>query len=436
MKLSHYNFLKKYDETTVFFNSLTCALAVVDDSFLQIYSDVENGKYCEENYDSKLISDMKLSGCIIEDDVNEIKKIQFYRNQSKYDKSSLGLTIAPTLACNFRCKYCFEKHRSGMMNKEVQDALIDFAKEHVKNAREFNVTWYGGEPLLARDIVYSLSESFLKICDENQINYSAFIITNGSLLTDEDLELFSKYHINGAQITIDGPKNIHDERRKSCNGDSTFDTLITNINKALKKGLDIIVRVNIDKDNISYCEELLAILKNRIEKYELIKIDFGKVSMFTDICRSIESSCYDAEQYADVLLPLYDKVIDMGFSMNKMVAYPSVKFNYCCADYINSFVIDVDGYIYKCWNQVGMPADSCGKVGTIESDVSPVFLDWVERNPIEDDECKKCKMLPICIGGCPDLARKSEGNKPVCDVIKYNLNQVIDFYYNHLKGEV
>ena len=436
MKLSRYNFLKEYDGTTIFFNSLTCALAVVNDEFLQVYSDVENRVYDETKYDLKLLNDMKFSGCIIEDDVDELKQIQFYRNQSKYDRSSFGLTIAPTLACNFRCKYCFEQHRSGIMSEDTQNALIEFVKAYTQSAKEFSVTWYGGEPLLARNVVYSLSEKFLEICNLHHISYSAFMITNGSLLTDADLECFSRYHINGAQITIDGPKEIHDSRRISCNGDSTFDILIENINKAVNKGIEIIVRVNIDKDNIDYCEDLLSLLKKRVEKYSLLKIDFGKVAAFTEICRSIESSCYDVEQYADLLLPLYDKVINMGFSMNKMVVYPTVKFNYCCADYANSFVVDVDGYIYKCWNQVGMPDASCGKVYDTDGKISAVFLDWVQRNPIENTLCRMCKMLPICMGGCPDLARKSDDNTPVCDTIKFNLERVIDFYYDHLKEEI
>lgn len=436
MKLSKYNFLRKYDHTTVFFNSMTCALAIVDENFLRVYNDVEHGTYDESKYDTKLIDDMKLSGCIINDDTDELQLIQFYRNQSKYDTSSLGLTIAPTLACNFRCKYCFENHPLGNMSKEIQSALIEFVKRYTQNAKDLSVTWYGGEPLIARDIVYSLSEKFLELCNLHHIDYSAFIITNGSLLTDSDIEAFKKYHIRGAQITLDGPKEIHDSRRPSCNGESSFDKLITNINNLLNNDLDVIIRVNVDKDNISYCKDLLWTLKTTIDRYDLLKIDFGKVAAFTDICRSIESSCYDAEQYADILLPLYDKVISMGFSMNKMTVYPSVKYNYCCADYVNSFVVDVDGFLYKCWNQVGMPESSCGKVNESSTSVSNNFLSWIQRTPIENKECQQCKMLPICMGGCPDLSRKTGDERPVCDTIKFNLDKVIEFYYEHLKGDV
>ena len=37
---------------------------------------------------------MKLSGAIIDDDVNELKLINFYRNIGKYDTTTLALTIS------------------------------------------------------------------------------------------------------------------------------------------------------------------------------------------------------------------------------------------------------------------------------------------------------------------------------------------------------
>ena len=109
MKLSRYNFLRQYDDATIFFNATTCALAVVDENFLRVLDDVKNNSYDEKNYDAQLIADMKSSGCLVEDDVDELERLEFYRNLEKYDITSLGLTIAPTLDCNFRCKYCTPK---------------------------------------------------------------------------------------------------------------------------------------------------------------------------------------------------------------------------------------------------------------------------------------------------------------------------------------
>ncbi|MBD3879500.1 MAG: radical SAM protein, partial [Quinella sp. 1Q5] len=322
MKLSRYNFLRQYDDATIFFNPLTCALAVVDENFLRVIDDVKNNSYVEENYDAKLIADMKSSGCLIEDGVDELERLEFYRNLAKYDMTNFGLTIAPTLDCNFRCKYCFETHPKGKMSSETQAALIKFVESRIKRAKIFSVTWYGGEPLLAKEIIWSLSEKFLELCKKFSIDYNAFIITNASLLEDSDVELFKKYKISGAQITIDGVKEVHDSRRRAITGESTFDRLIDRVNLLLNSGSSVVVRINIDKENIARVDELLDVLAERINKREELKIDFGQVSPFTDICKSIESDCYNNAQFADVMLPLYEKVFERGFTVNKMTAYP------------------------------------------------------------------------------------------------------------------
>ena len=353
MKLSRYNFLRQFDGTTIFFNAGTCALAIVDENFLRVVDDVKNNRYDEKNYDAQLIADMKASGCLVEDDVDELARLEFFRNLSKYDATSFGLTIAPTLDCNFRCKYCFETHPKGFMSAETQAALVKFVENRLDAVKSFSVTWYGGEPLLAKDIIYSLSEKFLEICAAKNVDYDAFIITNASLMDDADVENFKRYKISGAQITIDGPREIHDARRKNVTGESTFDKLIDRANALLNNDLTAIVRINIDKDNLARVDELLATLREKISCYENLKIDFGQVTAFTDICRSIESNCYGNEQFADIMLPLYEKVEAAGFSMNKMSAYPSPRTNYCCTDYVSSFVVDNTGALYKCWNVVG-----------------------------------------------------------------------------------
>ena len=436
MKLSKYNLLKKYDDTTIFFNATTCALAVVDDNFLKVVEDIEKNAYDESKYDTQLISDMKTSGCILDDDIDELERLEFFRNISKYDITKLGLTVAPTLDCNFRCKYCFETHPKGVMSAEVQADLVNFVEKRLTAAKSFSVTWYGGEPLLAKDIVYSLSEKFLALCEKSNINYDAFIITNASLLEDDDIEKFKKYKIQGAQITIDGPKEIHDKRRRNTKNESTFDKLIDRINALLNNDFTAICRINVDKDNISRVEELLETLRKKIDKFENLKIDFGQVSAFTDVCKSIESDCYNNEQYAEIMMPLYAKVAEFGFKINRMAVYPSPRVNFCCYDYATSFVVDNHGEIYRCWNHVGNLKRSCGNVKNFDEDnLRSNYLSAIQWNPIRHAKCRDCNCLPICMGGCPDAMKNSVDGQPVCGTIKYNLEKVLNYYYEQLRED-
>ena len=425
MKFSRYNFLKRYDDATIFFNAATCALAVVDENFLRVLEDIRNNSYDEKNYDAQLIADMKSSGCLVEDDVDELERLEFYRNLAKYDMTNFGLTIAPTLDCNFRCKYCFETHPKGKMSSETQAALIKFVESR-----------YGGEPLLAKEIIWSLSEKFLELCEKFSSDYDAFIVTNASLLENLDVEQFKRYKISGAQITIDGVREIHDSRRRSVTNESTFDKLIDRVNLLLNENLSAVVRINIDKENIDRVEEFLDVLAERIDKREDLKIDFGQVSPFTDICKSIESDCYNNAQFADIMIPLYEKVLERGFTVNKMIVYPVPRVNFCCADYVNSFVVDNLGEIYRCWNHVGNLKMSSGNVNNLSEEFGKNYLSWIQWNPIRHPKCGKCVCLPLCMGGCPETAKSSRDGQPVCGTIKYNLNKILEHYYGQLKGAV
>ncbi|MBR4643234.1 MAG: SPASM domain-containing protein [Selenomonadaceae bacterium] len=436
MKLSRYNILKKYDDATIFFNAATCALAVVDENFLRAVDAVKNNSFDEKNFDAQLIADMKSSGCLVDDDVDELERLEFYRNLAKYDMTNFGLTIAPTLDCNFRCKYCYETHPKGKMNSETQAALIKFVESRLERAKKFSVTWYGGEPLLAKEIVYSLSEKFLNLCEKFSVEYNAFIVTNASLFENSDVELFKKYKIRGAQITIDGPKEIHDSRRPSVSKESTFDKLIDSVNLLLNNDLAVVVRINIDKENIARVGELLDVLAKKINRCADLKIGFGQVTAYTDVCKSIESDCYNNAQFADIMLPLYEKVLAQGFTVNKMATYPEPRVNFCCADYANSFVLDNRGELYRCWNHVGNLKYSSGNVNDFGEEFGKNYLSWIQWNPIKHPKCRECNCLPICMGGCPDAMRTSNDKQPVCGRVKYNLEKVLEHYYEQLKGEI
>ena len=81
--------------------------------------------------------------------------VKYVTLSRRNDDSRLILTINPTLACNFACPYCFEKqHPDIFMNGTIENKIINFINLH-KGAKILDVTWFGGEPLLAFDRIVS-----------------------------------------------------------------------------------------------------------------------------------------------------------------------------------------------------------------------------------------------------------------------------------------
>ena len=68
----------------------------------------------------------------------------------------MRLTLVPTIACNLRCPYCFEKSKpKGVISNETCDKIIDFIKRDKRNPC-LDLNWFGGEPLLAINQIESL----------------------------------------------------------------------------------------------------------------------------------------------------------------------------------------------------------------------------------------------------------------------------------------
>ncbi|MEM5687224.1 hypothetical protein AAHB49_15685 [Bacillus cereus] len=74
-------------------------------------------------------------------------------------------------------------------------------------------------------------------------------------------------------VTVDGPKNIHDQRRIMTGGQGTFDQIQKGICDSLNHGIRTIVRVNIDQTNIDY----VSLLVDYYKKTSYLKM---KISQF------------------------------------------------------------------------------------------------------------------------------------------------------------
>jgi uncharacterized protein len=410
---------------------MTCALAEIDDSFIEMLNNIENVDVESLDEEKKELVDNMLKGnYIVKKDVDELKLIRFRHFSGKFNRESLGLTIAPTLSCNFKCPYCYENPKQGMMSEETQNAIIDLVTEAAKRRKSVSVTWYGGEPLIAKDIIWDMSEKIIKICEENGADYSSYIVTNGYLINDEVIENFKKARITGAQITLDGPPEVHNKRRILKGGIGTFDIILENVKKMKQNGFNVNIRVNVDKENIDRIEELLDILEQNDLKD--LTVGLGHVTAYTEACMSISETCLNTEEYAKKDVEYQKLLYNRGFAVEFYPNYPGIKANYCCADSVNSFVIDPEGYMYKCWNDVGTIKNAVGNVKTIKEAQSDSMymknVNYILWSPFDFEECVECALLPICMGGCPYNGARNEF-KPDCEKWKYNLEDVIKFTY-------
>ena len=312
----------------------------------------------------------------------------------------ISLTICPTMGCNFDCPYCFEDHGRGKMSTEVADDVIAFAERMSKAAGSgnINVTWFGGEPLLAPEIIESLSERLIALAEKNGGEYGASIITNGYLLTQENVDMLDAMHVKSAQVTIDGIGAAHDATRHLAGGGPTFDRIIENL-RTLKIPFRVSIRHNVHEGNKheietlkSFIDDLAAESGNTIAYYPAL----------------VSGSEVADERGSQVGLLCGNDASEIGIR-HEAGRFSRGRGHYCGANSIWSVGIDDRGNLQKCWESVDKPQQSFGTVrdwdpaDPLNSASNPDNLTKYlnTASPVPDEECRACIWLPLCVGGCP-----------------------------------
>jgi uncharacterized protein len=428
-KLSRYNHFQPWEDGYfIAYSARSGAVALMTSENYTLYHKIADklSAAAEPEFspeEQELIKQLKYGSFVDAGDRDEWNTIRFQHNLARYDQSSLGLTLAPTMACNMACPYCYEGNKKGRMSAEIIESLLNFVEKKAKGLTQLDIAWYGGEPLLALDIIEDLTESFRDLGKEYKFEYNASMISNGYLLNKENVDKLTQLGVKQIQVTLDGPARFHNLKRPLKNGQESFDTIIKNLVYASTK-IGVGIRVNVDR---SFTIDVIAELLDELTKAgirERIGLYFGQLEASTKVCSNISESCYDAADFSKVEIDFYRLLLDKGFRIDKL-PQPSVTF--CMAQNVNSFVIDHEGNLCRCYNYVGDPAKAMGNIRDEIDYQHPNFVSLFEFDPFMDESCSECGILPVCMGGCP--SRRADRDLPkekMCDTWKHNLQPMLE----------
>lgn len=400
-KCSQYNYCANKDNEYIIYNTLYNSLVRMDN--------VEYLKYLGQNIcEEELKSEFVDNGLWVEQNIDEFKiYVEYASLFTKFSERPLNLTIATTLKCNARCNYCYEKGvkqydiKSGMQNN-----IIDFIKE--KSAKYVNINWFGGEPLMNMDFMDSLSKQL----NFENIVFSSYIITNGSLVDDNVInEKLKLWNVHDMQITIDGTKQEYEKRKNYYNPkQGEYYKILLNIKKLAEKGIYIHIRINIDRNNIEDIFALIEELDRLFGKYDNV---FFYPAFITGTNNPISE-----EEKIDIVKKMLTNIRNPRklTTGNKLYSYP--KMHACMNSDPNSFSIDVDGNIYTCEHHLGRSEYS---IGTIEKGLFDIDKRSVQAN--FRNECYECIFLPKCMGGCKS---NLDSGDSACMIEKYIIKAYID----------
>ncbi len=360
------------------------------------------------------------------------------------ESNEVQIFFVPWYDCNFSCSYCYQEGYScehKPLTGEVTDAFFNYITREFSDKKKY-VTIFGGEPLLASTGVRARIEQFIARAAEHGISIA--VVTNGYNLVDY-LDVLGKGSIREIQVTLDGPREIHDARRYLKNEGPTFDRIVAGIDGALVRGLPINLRMVVDRDNIDHLPALAAfaiekgwtknpLFKTQIGRnYELHQCQSNNARLFerAGLYEKLYEIIRDHPEFLEFHRPAYS-ISRFLFDNGKL---PEPLFD-SCPGCKSEWAFDYTGRIYPCTATVGKEGEEIGTYYPEVTKRDAIIDEWESRDVTTIPECSACGLQLVCGGGCGTVAKNRTGklHAPDCRPVQPLLEMGISLYFD--KGGV
>lgn len=312
-----------------------------------------------------------------------------------------------TEKCNLRCKHCY--HESYNSKDELTSAQLDLAFSKMEQAlKKWNLkgsaSITGGEPFLRREDMFRIATMM-----DNSSHFSYYdILTNGSLITDEDLtRLTNLSSLRRVQLSLESPfENIND----SIRGPGSFKNTLEAIRKLKCYGLQVSVMMTVTKVNQHDFPEMVELLAK--EKVDAVAVErFIPEGSGSSICNMMLSK-KETKRFYELVYNIGIKEKRIRVLMHRplfaLLDANDSSVGAMCSVGNNALTIMHDGTIYPCRR---LPI-AIGNI--IEDGIFKPWYDsdilWSVRNINEiKGKCGKCDLLPLC-RGCRAMAYWANGD--------------------------
>jgi uncharacterized protein len=313
----------------------------------------------------------------------------FWSKASQYFMNErLELTVLPTEHCNFRCTYCYEDFALGRMSRETIDALKKFILHRAPELTELQIRWFGGEPLIAFDIIEEISTYITQLIPlYPQLQLQGSVTTNGWLLDIEHATRLAALHVNSFQITLDGPQIQHDSTRLLANNRGSYEGIHKNLRalKASNLPINIELRLHLTPDNLPVIEDYADFLATEYlvdPRFHLEPFPVGHLGGANDA----EFAVLDFKEAVAAMHRIRQKITPAIVVPDDTTQSIHKDRYVCYAARGNAYVIRADGSLGKCTvalndtrNYIGH-LTSTGELSLLADTIKPWLAGWKDAD--------------------------------------------------------
>lgn len=321
----------------------------------------------------------------------------YYYDLAFKNNSPVSVMIELSTLCNLRCEHCYipDYYDSGFSTEQIFNLLDQLREMGIQN-----VSFTGREVLIRKDIFEIIEYA-------RKLYMRVFLLSNGTLLTDNIVARLQRFHITEFSTTLFSMNcDVHDSitRKKG-----SWENLMDGLSLLKKYSIPTKVKTPIMKKNVDGIEDIKEFCdKNSFEFFASPTI-FNK----NDGNSEPQNFCITDDKMISVI-KFIDSLSDKNYLHNRNVS---------CAALFYSFSIDCKGDVYPCNSFM------C-KVGNIfeahPKDIwnnSEILKEIKSINNDELDGCKNCEYKSECYR-CPALVYMNTKDFYSCDEYSKKLSKI------------
>ena len=310
--------------------------------------------------------------------------------------------------CNLACQYCFaeegEYHgRRALMSFEVGKKALDFLIANSGNRRNLEVDFFGGEPLMNREVVKQLVEYGRSKEKEYNKNFRFTMTTNGVLLNDEIMDYCNR-EMSNVVLSLDGRKEVNDKMRPFRGGKGSFDLIVPKFQKfaEMRGDRDYYVRGTFTRHNLDFSKDVT----------EFADLGFRSMSIEPVVAKPEEEYAIREEDLPQIMEE-YDHLAEEYIKRKKEGrGFNFFHFNIdlnqgpCVAKRLSGcgsgteyLAVTPWGDLYPCHQFVGQEEFLLGNVDTGVTN-ERIRDEFKLCNVYAKDKCRDCFARFYCSGGC------------------------------------
>jgi uncharacterized protein len=323
------------------------------------------------------------------------------------------------------CTYCYNRFAGTVSSFDEEKSLtsedlkraLGLLGDLSGKARELELLFIGGEPLLRFDLIRGAVGFCRTVPALAEKKVRIFIITNGTLITRDILDFCSAHNIH-VKLSIDGPRQVHDRSRIFPGGSGTYGAVVDRLPpyfslyahpcKAVTATVD-----SFSSDLSSIVEHFLSLGFRQIELTE----HYGTGPVALESCRvlcaegsgrrrsrvtrkgrqtlqrnmravaEIIELRLRSRQYVNIV-PFHDALI---FLHNRR---PN---RFPCRVGLDSVALFSDGRFYPCHHFMG---DGTFALGDLETGPDLEKMRTLQRHVAQRRKCRRCWCRFLCGGEC------------------------------------